>query len=47
MGSGYSEGLPGYVDSYQGVLDDLQQRAEEEPFASLWNSFEFVTCSTS
>lgn len=29
VGSGYSDGVPGYVDSYQEVVNDLQQRAEE------------------
>ena len=30
VGSGYSEGDPGYVERYSFVVDDLQKRAEEE-----------------
>ncbi|CAJ1406426.1 unnamed protein product, partial [Effrenium voratum] len=30
VGCGYSEGVPGYVDSYEEVVGDLQMRLEEE-----------------
>ena len=30
VGCGYSEGVPGYVDSYEEVVGDLQMRLEED-----------------